>query len=189
MDGSSSTRKDWSLTQESFDQLLAWLDPERERAGRKYEEIRRKLIKIFLNRGCQTAEELADETINRVAKRVVDIAPTYSGDPARYFYGVAQKVLREYLRKPPVAIALPAASAAEREAEYQCLEECMEQLSPQNRDLVLRYYQADKRTKIENRKELAQRLGIPLNALRIRACRLRATLLECIQQCLKESAH
>ena len=82
-------RKEWDLTQENFDQLLAWLDPNREQAGRRYEDIRRKLVKIFVSRGCIIAEELADETINRVAMKVHEIVDTYTGDPALYFYGVA----------------------------------------------------------------------------------------------------
>ena len=62
--------KDWSLSQEDFDALLAWLDPEREQAGLKYEQIRGSLIKIFTGRGCTDPEELADETINRVTAKI-----------------------------------------------------------------------------------------------------------------------
>src|SRR5918911_1288958 len=100
----------WSLTRDAFDQLLSWLHPDREQAGKKYEEVRYKLIKIFGCRGCLTPEDLADETINRVARRLGDIAATYVGDPARYFCGVAQKVHMEYLRKistPPPRLPEP----------------------------------------------------------------------------------
>jgi len=79
--------------------MLDWLDTDRERAGSKYEAIRLRLIKIFTCRGCQAAEELADETINRVIARIVEIANGYQGDPALYFYGVAQKVFLEDARK------------------------------------------------------------------------------------------
>jgi hypothetical protein len=84
--------KDWILTQESFDALLAWLGSEPEEAGRKYEAIRLRLIRIFACRGCYEPEDLADETINRVSKKLKEIESTFSGDPARYFYGVANKV-------------------------------------------------------------------------------------------------
>ena len=33
--------KDWELSQEDFDALLDWLDPDREQAGIKYEQIRK----------------------------------------------------------------------------------------------------------------------------------------------------
>ena len=92
-------KKGWVLTQGGFDALLNWLDADRERAALKYEAIRLRLIKIFTCRGCCEAEELTDETINRVVARVADIAPQYEDDPALYFYGVSHKVHLEYLRK------------------------------------------------------------------------------------------
>lgn len=182
----------WILTQDDFDKLLAWLDSDRERAGKKYEDIRYKLIKIFACRGCHVPEDLADETINRVTKRMNDIAEIYVGDPARYFCGVAQKVHLEFLRKsftpPPPLLPTPEIETSESQQEYECLEECMLQLTKSNRELVLEYYREEKRAKIDCRKQLAQRLGIPLNALRIRAYRIRATLQECVQTCLAQQA-
>ncbi len=180
-------KKEWSLTQEYFDALLLWLDPNREQAGQKYEKIRLRLIKIFTCRGCFEPEDLADETINRVAKRLKDIADEFEGDSSLYFYGVASKVYLEYVRKKPApSPPPPRRDSDEVEREYRCLERCMERLTSDNRQLVLQYYQEEKRAKIDHRKRLAESLGIALNALRIRAHRIRLTLLECVQQCLQE---
>lgn len=192
----------WVLDQTAFDRLLAWLDPERERAGRRYEDIRLRLIRIFSCRGCREAEDLADETINRVARRLAEIIDTYTGDPALYFYGVAQKVYLEYLRKrpapppPPPRPAPPypppidkdAEERRERERRYECLERCMNQFPPETRALMLEYYREEKREKIEHRKLLAKGLGIGVNALRIRVCRLRESLYRCVEACLAEGA-
>src|SRR5918911_1487373 len=166
--------RDRVLTQAAFDSLLAWLDADRERAGEKYEHIRRRLIKIFTCRGRPDAEELADETINRVTLKATEVSKEYAGDPALYFYGVAQKVFLESVRKPRAAVAPPVAAdkSDEDEREYDCLERCMEQISPSSRELVLEYYREDKRAKIEHRKEMALKLGVALNALRIRAHRI-----------------
>ena len=60
------------LKQEEFDRLLCWLDPDPERAGLTYEKIRWRLVAILASRGCTSPEELADETIDRVARRVVE---------------------------------------------------------------------------------------------------------------------
>ncbi len=179
-------RKDWSLTQESFDRLLRWLGPGRDEAGRRYEEARRSLIKIFVCRGCRDAEDLADETINRVTERLQDIEAAYTGDPLLYFYGVANKVHLEYLRRRPAPPApRPAPEPDEEdEREYECLERCMGGLAEASRELVLQYYQGDKRAKIENRRRMAERLGIALNALRIRAHRIRAGLQSCVEECV-----
>ena len=178
--------RDNVLTQAAFDSLLAWLDADREQAGEKYERIRLRLIKIFTCRGRPDAEELADETINRVTLKATQVSKGYVGDPALYFYGVAQKVFLESVRKPPAAVAPPPApdKSEDDEREYECLERCMEQISPGSRELVLEYYRGDKRAKIDHRKEIALRLGVALNALRIRAHRIRATLQQCVRDCL-----
>ena len=189
-------KKDWVLTQDAFDSLLDWLDADRDRAGRKYESIRLRLIKIFTCRGCHQAEELADETINRVVARVVELASGYEGDPALYFYGVSQKVHLEYLRKvhtQPINLAAESSQNSQTidltsdiEPEYECLERCLEQLPPDNRDLVLRYYQQERKAKIEHRKSLAAELGIAVNALRIRAHRIRLVLQRCVRDCIEQ---
>jgi DNA-directed RNA polymerase specialized sigma24 family protein len=179
--------KGWVLTRESFDALLLWLDPERDAAGRKYEEIRLRLIKIFVCRGCYEPEDLADETINRVSKKLKEIEDTYSGEPARYFYGVANKVHLEYRRKPVPIPPTPPDVSSNLEMEYACLERCIQELTPNNRVLVLEYYQEEKRAKIDRRKNLADQLGIALNALRIRACRIRASLQQCVQSCVNDA--
>lgn len=176
-----------TITPESFNALLAWLDLNSSRAAERYEEIRRALIKIFVCRGCQEAEHLADETIDRVITKVPTIAATYSGEPAFYFYAVARNVLREHLRVkyPPAPPPPPVQRSDTDEHKYDCLEECLAKLSPGERTLILEYYQAEKRAKIEHRKELAAELGIALNALRIRASRIRAVLCKCVKQCLE----
>lgn len=184
-------KKDWVLTGESFDLLLAWLDSDRELAGEKYEQIRRGLIKIFVCRGCRDAEDLADETINRVSSRLNEIEPNFIGkfeEKVRYFYGVAKKVQLESQRtKPSPPPPLPQQDTIEIEREYDCLEKCMQQLPPGNRELVLNYYHEEKRAKIDHRRKLAEQLGIAVNALRIRAHRIRHALEECVRNCVSEA--
>ena len=187
MTSSPSSKQDWDLTPEAFEKLLVWLNPNREQAGKKYEEIRRRLIIILTCRGCVCAEDLADETINRVARKVPEIVNTYVGDPSLYFYGVAHKVHLEYVRKKPDPVPpAPLDCLEETEQEYECLEQCMKRLTSKSRELVLEYYQEERRAKIDRRREQATRLGIASNALRIRACRIRANLQDCVIECLKQ---
>jgi len=191
-------KKEWVLTQDAFDRLLNWLDPDRERAGSKYETIRLRLIKIFTCRGCSEAEELADETINRVVAKITGLGFEYEGDPALYFYGFAPNLHREYLRRNRLKIAevspedgsqlsAPAAqSAGDAEPEYDCLDRCLEHLPADNRKLVLEYYQQERQAKIDHRKRLATELGIAVNALRIRAHRIRRALEGCVRDCVQQ---
>lgn len=181
-----SPKKEWELTEEAFSKFLAWLNPDRDQAGESYESIRHRLIKIFVCRGCTCPEDLSDETINRVIRKVQEIGKSYVGDPALYFYGVAHNVHLEYLRRKPIPAPPPEPDPPRSEEEYVCLERCMERLTPRSKDLVLAYYQEEKHAKIDLRKQLADRLGIPLNALRIRACRIRADLENCVSQCLQQ---
>ncbi len=96
-----SGKREWVLTQQAFNNLLFWLDPDLNRAGERYEIIRRGLVRYFRGRGCASPEDLADETINRVSQKVPDLRPVYVGEPARYFFGVARYVYLEYLRRQP----------------------------------------------------------------------------------------
>jgi DNA-directed RNA polymerase specialized sigma24 family protein len=182
-------KKNWVLTQEAFDALLGWLDPNRERAGQKYEDIRRRLVKIFSCRGCGEPEDLADETINRVTSKLPAVEPGFVGDPGRYFYGVANKVHLEYRRRKPAPDTPPPPGYDESiEREFECLERCMQKLTAENRTLVIEYYRNERQAKIDHRKRLAEQLGIAINALRIRAFRIRAALQECVTNCVHAAA-
>src|SRR5215212_3940059 len=141
--------------EDNFDALLTWLDPDREKAGRKYEDIRHSLIVIFEWRGCYDAEDLADETITRVLNKVPDVANGYVGDPALYFYAVAKRLAYEVSRRHQVRTevenpeTLPDPQVNDddernnREPEFECLDQCLAQLSPADRELILLYYQQD----------------------------------------------
>ena len=183
-------KKDRELNSDAFEALLGWLAPDREEAGKRYEEIRRRLIRIFACRGCGESDILADETINRVARKVDELVATYEGDPGLYFYGVANKIHLEQLKKArrPVTEWHETKEEEDFEPEFECLDRCMDKLSMDNRDLVLKYYDHEKDAKIEQRRHLAATLNIGLNALRIRAHRIRIMLYQCIKGCLDQSS-
>lgn len=167
--------------------MLKWLDSDREQAAMKYEDIRRRLIKIFTGRASADAEDLADETINRVTSKLHEVE-NFTGDRRRYFFGVANKVYLEYLRrKLPQPPPLPPVDSNQVELEYQCLEHCIQNLTKENRELLLAYYGAEGRAKIDNRRLLAEKMGIAPNALRLRAHRIRKMLLECVEKCIESS--
>jgi RNA polymerase sigma factor (sigma-70 family) len=174
------------LTEESFQLLLDWLGPDRNQAGEKYEAIRNGLIQLFQYRGCLNPEDLADETINRVARRVEEVSEGYEGEPTRYFYAVAKRVYQEQLRREVKTPPPPAEEdTAEAERMHECLSKCIETLSPASRDLILQYYAVEKRANIDARRELASKLGVQSNALRVRVLRIRNALRSCMEDCMR----
>src|SRR3989442_16018156 len=59
-----------ALTADAFTKLLDRLGADRQRAGEKYEDLRRTLIRFFEWRGAPFPEEHADESFNRVARKL-----------------------------------------------------------------------------------------------------------------------
>ncbi|MCI0420658.1 MAG: hypothetical protein L0387_02510 [Acidobacteria bacterium] len=181
----------WKLTPEAFSKFLRSLDPDRSTAGERYEVIRSKLIRFFEWRDCPHPDEHADETINRVIRKI-DQGEELQ-DPSTYVYGVARMLLleihkeRERERNALQEVSLSSQSVPdpEEESRAHCLQRCLDALPVENRQLIIQYYQGEGQTKIENRKQLAERLSLPLNALRIRALRLREKLEGCVKGCLE----
>ena len=197
-DRSARGKGNWTLTPDAFEKLLDSFSHDRNEAGEQYEMIRRKLVRFFEWRAIGCADEHADETINRVARRI------YEGQIVdnlkSYFYGVARMVFMEALKdREHAPIAIDDAlliirnkewKATENEADPRllCLDSCLESLPDENRTLIVTYYEEQKRAKIERRQQLANGLQIPLNALRIRAHRIRINLEKCISTCLQAAA-
>ena len=141
-----------------------------------------------MSKGFSDAEDLADESINRVMKKLPEIRDTYVGEPARYFHGVARYVIREMMRRKEVAVEEVPGVAAEAEAhsdEYDCLQKCLRFLPSEKRELILDYYIYDGRDKIAQHQRMAHELGITEGALRGRAHQVRGTLEICIRQCIE----
>jgi len=189
------------MTPEEFEALLAQLDADRERAGERYETIRRKLVRLFEWRGCAMPEDLADVTMNRVARRLAEGIELRSSDPYGYFCGVAHLVFKESMRRAAREQRVLAeggawAPAAFDDAEpgdrrLDGLRRCLAQLAPDQRDLVLRYHQGANgqgETNIRNRQALAQEVGLPMNALRIRVHRIRRKLESCVHESLRRES-
>jgi DNA-directed RNA polymerase specialized sigma24 family protein len=178
--------------QESLLGHLDFLDPDREVAGAKYERMQRKLVKFFEYRGSTSPEDLADTTIDRVTRRLLEGEEIRATDPAAYFYGVARNVAREFqsaLTTRPVE-QLPDRSdprheTADSDERLGCLDLCLERLAPEARELILEYYESQGRRKIENRQRLATERQISQSALRLRAQRIREQLEKCVRRCLQ----
>ena len=201
---SSTVRQDRSLTPTALRQLLDWLDEGVESQGERYLEMRRRLVAYFDRRNRPAPDELADETLNRVARTLEESGGIGITPPARYCYVVARFILLEDLRRREhtyvrldeprccegalglSASDVPDEAAVQRERRFACLDRCLEKLKPEQRELIVEYYRDTRREKIERRRALAERMGISMNALAVRACRIRDLLEECVGSCCQE---
>jgi len=190
--------RDSAVPPESFDEILTWLNPDREVAGTIYVQLRHDLTKIFSWNRCADPDGLTDEAFDRVAKKVHHLRQTFEGDPRLFFYGVARNLIKENPKKVKTQVSLegtdlPANPRNERERETEnireeCLNSCLQALSDERRELILAYYAKEKQAKIDHRTEMARRLGTSVETLRVRAHRIRITLEECIERCLNRKA-
>jgi RNA polymerase sigma factor (sigma-70 family) len=193
-------RRAWTLTADAFQRLLRWLDGGADSDGYSYVEMRGRLKGYFARKGCRGPDDLADETLTRVARRLEEEDITDAETPARYCYIVARFVFLEHLRETkshrmaehhpavaaPAQFASPNPDAEEagvRENLLLCLDKCLQALDPLNHRIITCYYIGSERVKIDNRRQLAESLGLTQNALAIRASRIRKRLEACVRRC------
>jgi len=182
------SRKKWDLTEESFRGLLEFLDPGTGRGAEQYEKVRQKLTRFFEWKGCIPGDELADETMDRVARKLeagLEIPPR---NPYLYIHGVAVNVIREHWREAQTLAAAPVPPSAQtherdsateehNERRMDCLEDCIGSLGAASRELLTAYH-------LGGRRGLAASINVPPAALRLRVFRIRRRLERCVSACL-----
>lgn len=177
---SSQSSRERDLTRVSLDALLAALDPNREQAALAYEALRHRLVTFFALRWPVTAEELADEALDRLARKLTE------GESVpyilQYLLGIARMVALEQTRKDRVRspyLHLEAKLGApdpEFDNFQEAFHDCFDRLAPEERTLLEQYYAGTGISRINARSALARESGISLNALRNRVLRLRGAL-------------
>jgi DNA-directed RNA polymerase specialized sigma24 family protein len=194
------------LSHLAFSRLLEWLDDGVDSQGETYLEMRRRLVSYFDRRNRPSADELADETLNRIGKTLEKDGAIATTPPARYCYVVARFILLEDVRREqryvrghgpgrtdPEAWAGRGITLTDpdpdlgREQRLECLDRCLEALDPAQRAFIVEYYRDAGQQKIARRRDMARRFGITMNALGIRASRIRAALGARVEACCRES--
>jgi RNA polymerase sigma factor (sigma-70 family) len=164
-----------ALTAEHWQQLLAAMG-----TAERYEALRWRLVRLFMWERCGEPEALADEALDRLGRRLAEGEAIERLES--YLFGIARLMLREEAARAVrqraqlaefgrerARLALPASDEmAER------LRRCLETLEPEQRRIVLAYYDG------RPRERLAAELGLQVNALRNRALRLREKLEKCV---------
>ena len=178
-------RAEWTLDAESLGRFLLLLDDDIAEAARRFERLRLKLIHLFEWRGAVFADDLADETLNRVIRRVEEGIDLDAESVQRFSAGVAHRVFLEHLREvrrqspvPPPATHPPWVAKGRKTTDLRLrhLDDCLARLPDDERSLILRYYGGEPKGRIAERRRLANELGIQAGHLRIKAFRIRNKL-------------
>ncbi len=186
----SNAKPKKELTREKFSSFLEWLSPDGDRAGEEYERLRFRLCTFFSQRQCSFADDLADETINRV---ILKSAEEKIESKIAYCYGVAKNVYRESLRKQRTHLDIDETQIAAKEPEEQsfpgeCLDKCLEELPAESRNLLLDYFSEANTAKIELHQRISRSLRMTQTALRMRVMRAKQKLKICVEQCMNREA-
>jgi DNA-directed RNA polymerase specialized sigma24 family protein len=155
-------RAERRLTHIASTRLLEWLDDGVDSRGERYVEMRQRLVSYFDRWNRPSPDDLADETLDCIGRDLEKEAVVCDVPPACYCYVVAKSVLLEDIRREEVRL------------EY--LDRCLQELKPEQRECVVEYYRDTGRQQIERRRDMASRLGITIDALGIRASRIRRAL-------------
>ena len=187
---SPRTGFDWTLEPEGFGRLLALLAPDLETAAARYEQLRTRLVRLFEWRGFRHGDDLADQTIDRVVRKVQEGLDLEGSELMRYAGGVARHIAQETWRRerrervgsadaerPPFVPGKHTTT----DLRLSQLERCLAEMDGADREVLLRYYSSHRADRIRQRRELAEELGVRSNTLRIRAFRLRKKLLDRVQ--------
>jgi DNA-directed RNA polymerase specialized sigma24 family protein len=183
----ANPRSSVSAASESFDILLQRLARGGEGAP-GYERLRTRLVAFFRVRFPAQAEALADDALDRLARRLAE--GTVVDNLEGYVHGIARLLLleegnRQQKHRRAATDAMRESmsqSEAEPDPVLPLLQTCLESLGPEAAAFILDYYAADGGAgRIERRQRLAEVSGISLNALRNRALRIRLSLEKCVR--------
>ena len=186
------------MKSDHFEIFLQRLDADRERAGEKYEQLRRRLLKFFEWNSCFPAEDRVDETFDRVAERLTDVQVL---DLVGFAWGVAKHIRQEANKRSertvpisdlPRVADIPAAGknpekaiqeGIEDERRARCLHLSLHRFPTPDREVFLKYHDV-RGERTEYRLRFAHELGVTIGALRVRINRLREKLEKCLCTCM-----
>lgn len=187
------------LTTTDFELLLERLASNPTQAAEKYELLRLKLVKSLSWKGCpdSEADALADLTFDRVAgklaqgEEILNIN-AYAGEVLRFVWLEHRRKRKEYAAGgdlPETAVEPDIEIFDEPDLRLRCLRKCLAEVSPDENDkiLIVGYYDTEAGEKNKDtRKNLAEKLGLTMTTLKVKACRLRERLERCINKCVEK---
>src|SRR5215207_10127479 len=181
----STPKQAWTLTEEAWGKLIAFLAPDPDRAAELYLVMHAKLVTFFEHRNSPDPVQHADEVFDRVSRKIAEGVEI--SNPMSYCYGVARmlqkELYKEVERNREAADGFYSegrSSSNEGDEEENltaiCLHKCLGQMPEDERQRLLEYYEGSARARIERRQKMAKLLNATLNGLRIEIYRGRMKL-------------
>jgi DNA-directed RNA polymerase specialized sigma24 family protein len=189
-----------NLSIKEFGQFLKTLHVDREQAAEKYVALHERLERFFEWRDCEKPEELTDIVFDRVSRKIT--AGEKIENAEAFCVSVAKFVLLEHRREVLQNVELdensgkivspnaPDDSNSDdeiKEKRFECLDKCLAEFPADKRELLINYFDTDEATMIRTRRNLAEKLEMNLNTLRIRVSRLKTKLEKCTKDCCDET--
>lgn len=198
------------LQDREFELLLTWLGGDSERGADAYLEFHQRITALFMNWQSCAPEDLADETLSRLAHQLADGKEIKRASRSPYVHGIAKNIRREHWRRcedckrqrvrredgrndegdsdlvgsqSVIGSLGDSEDTDEKERMLKCLDECLDKMSEEERLILMEYYSEDKTRKIVTRDRIAGRLGVTSGALRQRIWKLRTPLRDCVVKC------
>ena len=182
----------------SFHLLLSKLAADPAAAAERYERLRSRLVLFFLRHLLATPEDLADQVIDRLARRLTEGEPIASLEA--YALGVARFVLKEQIPVQRRDVSLTDVFFANtfgqnttqdreerewadrHEEQLDAMQACLDRLPRADADLLTSYYLMEREQRIAARRDLAAERGLTPAALRARIFQICRTLRACIDR-------
>lgn len=184
-----------TVQRENLDKILDVLGPGEEAAALEYRRLHQRLSRLFEWNGAEDPTALADEAMDRLARRALEQdAHEPIQNPAAFALKIARFLLLEESRRQQKKLeALRLWNVQHREsvpteAELidAALQQCLAKLQPERRSLIEQYYLHSGKDKAVFHRKLADELGLTVNALRNRALRARQELEACLRKSLSK---
>jgi DNA-directed RNA polymerase specialized sigma24 family protein len=188
------------MTRAELERLLHHLDTAEGPAAEKLLLLRQKLAIVFERNRFVHVDELVDQAIDRVATK---LATEEISSIGAYAHRVALTLCLEAFRKERkltsiddpdgngnLAVTDPdpemrLINKMDERRKRECLQKSLQRLAPEERTLIGEYYVGDKQERMAQRRNLAQRLQLPMQGLRSEACAIRSKLRDWFDKCMR----
>jgi len=169
------------------DRLLTLLHADRQKASSRLSLLETRLFKLFQWERVADPASRVQDLLGRLRTQLAEgreiLNPEiHCLDLARDIVKEAEQAAAARRRPRSGIVSGPAQTTDSREDWTEAVHRCLREMPPPSRDILLRYYHPEPRTREENRRQLARSLGLSPEELREQASELRERMEDCVRK-------